>query len=148
LTKRLRGLWIIPLAALAILSWERAYTGARNLVLGGGVTVHSLHSWWGVVAALCLLMFAITAGLVILFLRLTGRRIDRVLMIVCVENVLVIWLLLALAAITSDSAATGALAQVGLAGLGSWLWNLGLLWCLLLLYMIFKTIDAAPLKSE
>ena len=97
--------------------------------------------------AFSLLMFGITTGLVILFLRLFGRRVDKLLLIVCVENVLVIWLLLALAAIMSDPAAIAALAQVGLAGLGSWLWYLGLSWCLLLLYMIFRTIDASPLKS-
>jgi hypothetical protein len=140
--KRLRGLLIVPFLAVAIASSEKFYSQARKFVMGGDSTVRSLQNWWGVVTLFSVFMFAITATLVVLFLRVSRRRADRVLMIVCVENALVIWLLFALAAITSDPVTAAALASTGLARLGGWLFNLGLVWCLFLLYLIFQAMDA------
>jgi len=91
-------------------------------------------------------MFAITAAVVVLFLHMSRRRPDRVLTIVCISNALVIWVLFTLAVIISDPATAPSLRRVGLASLSSWLLDLGLLWCLFLLYVIFKAVDASALE--
>jgi hypothetical protein len=141
LLKRFRILLLAPFLAVAIVGYDKVYGTARQFVMGAGTTPQALHRWWLVVAAFSLLMFGITASLVVLFVRVARKHADEVLTTVCVENVFIIWLLFALATITSDPVTGKALAPAGLAGLGSWLQNLGFAWCLFLLYLIFKAVD-------
>ena len=136
----------MPLIVLVLFAKESACTHGREHIVGPSATVESLRRWWFAIGGVAGLMFVITAIAALLFLRLFHRRITGAWKILCIANAFLIWLFIALAAITSDPAASPVLAHIGLGTIGDWLYSLGLLWSIFLLFVIFKAVDSGKVE--
>jgi hypothetical protein len=146
--KRLHILWIgMPIIAI-LFSWDLFFEFARKTIVGREATPQSLHVWWLVIGVLYALVFALTAGFLLVFFRLLRRRIAVFLKIACIANAFVAWLLLGLSAVTSDQLVVAAVSPLGLAHLTELLWFLGMIWWAPTLYILFRVVDASPPTLE
>ena len=138
----------VGLAIVALLfGWYRSYQVARRAVLGQEITPQTLHTWWLLIVGMYMLSFFLTSVFILLFFRVLRRRVAVFLQVACIANALVVWLLFALSAVTSDAVTLQAVSPIGLASLHDWLWCLGIFWCAPSLYILFRSVDFSQSKS-
>jgi hypothetical protein len=138
---RLRILWLTPFVILLVAGSSRTFTIARKAVVGSEVTERTLSVWWYIVGSTYLTLFICSSVFVLLFFQVLKRRVPSYLKIFCLMTVFAIWMLLALATITSDPVAVSALSNIGLERLHYLLWATGMVLWIPFFYALFRTVD-------
>jgi hypothetical protein len=140
---KVRILWIGLIVAVVVLGWFELERVLRSAALVAGVSETSLHRWWITLLLLRLTGFFITAALLYSFLRSMPRVVANHIIASAISNSFVVWLLSALSAIAADPLAASGLSSVGLNIPSPWFLGLTLLWIVLSLWILFRSVDDA-----
>jgi hypothetical protein len=126
---------------LLVAVWNHVSIAIRDTIFTHADITIALPRWRLLVICSYLIWFVGSTTALWFFLRLLQKSVIPFVMIVCTVNLFVVWLLFALAALTSDPITRAALTPVYLGTLSSWLYCIACLCALLGLYILLKGVD-------